>query len=293
MIHLSTRISWLHLVLFAAILLGGGSSLWAQDAYQGSPWGPEVIRPLPDPNQIETLQEELPAVNTDEILVGPEIEPPPKIWDFSLEFGLSGTEGNSETFNYRLGTHLKRKLSGSVFTLDLNYKRDTANGAETANRAFLEGRQEWEIVDSPWSVYLHGTFEYDEFRAFDSRISLDTGLGYTFFESDAASLKGRFGAGASREIGGPDDSYVPEAVFGLAYEREISDRQRFNAGIDYFPSWEDYNDFRANSRVGWEFILDEASNLSLKIGAISRYDSTPNGARRNDVDYSTTLIWKY
>ena len=290
--YLSRKFIGLYVVLLAVMLATGASSVWAQDAVQESPWGPPNIRPLPNPNNYQNL-EELPFVNTDELLVGPEPVPPPKNWDFSLEWGLSGTNGNSETFNFRTGSHIKRTVPGTVFTLDLDYKRDSANSFETANRAFVEGRNDWEFDDSPWTCFLHSTFEYDEFKAYDSRVAMDAGFGYAFFDNNAASLKGRLGAGVSREIGGPDNSYVPEAVFGLAYEREVSDRQRFSAGVDYFPSWEDYNDFRANSRISWEFILDEASNLSLKIAATDRYDSTPNGARRNDVDYSTLLIWKY
>ena len=28
----------------------------------------------------------------------------------------------------------------------------------------------------------------------------------------------------------------------------------------------------------WEILLDEETNLSLKLGAVDRYDSTPNGS---------------
>ena len=32
-------------------------------------------------------------------------------------------------------------------------------------------------------------------------------------------------------------------------------------------------------------------DLSIKLNVIDRYDSTPNGARPNDVDYALVLIW--
>ena len=43
--------------------------------------------------------------------------------------------------------------------------------------------------------------------------------------------------------------------------------------------------------ISWELVLDDVNNLSLKVGVIDRYDSTPNGAEPNDVDYSVLLLW--
>ena len=40
-------------------------------------------------------------------------------------------------------------------------------------------------------------------------------------------------------------------------------------------------------------VLDEANNLSLKLGVIDRYDSTPSGAKYNDIDYSLLLLWAF
>ena len=45
--------------------------------------------------------------------------------------------------------------------------------------------------------------------------------------------------------------------------------------------------------AGWEIALCKAWGLSLKLSVIDRYDSTPQGARPNDLDYSTLLIWVF
>jgi hypothetical protein len=39
--------------------------------------------------------------------------------------------------------------------------------------------------------------------------------------------------------------------------------------------------------------LSKVWGLSLKLSVIDRYDSTPQGARPNDLDYSTLLIWVF
>ena len=97
---------------------------------------------------------------------------------------------------------------------------------------------------------------------------------------------------SEREFGGIDDEWVPEANFGADFEHCLTKRQKLKLTTDYYPSWEDSDNFRLVSNANWEILLDEATNLSLKIGAVDRYDSTPNGLQHNDIDYYVTLLWK-
>jgi len=227
----------------------------------------------------------------EEIIAPP--PPPARIWEGSVELGLDGAEGNTRTFNFKFGVDAKRKTDGTILTLDLDYRKKTDRSRETANRAFLDWRHEWLMRDSPWTCFVHGTVDYDEFQAFDVRITTDIGLGYQFIETDQTTFSGRIGSGFSHEIGGPDNSYVPEAVFGLDYERKLTDRQKFTMKVDYMPDVTAFNDFRLHTRAGWEMLIDRQMNLSLKLGVLDRYDSTPNGAKPNDLDYTAVLLWKF
>lgn len=219
--------------------------------------------------------------------------PPPKIWEGSFELGINGSEGNSQTFNSRFGADLKRESQYHVLSADFDYRRDSNNSIETANRAFLDWKAERLFQESPWTWFVHGTLDYDEFQAFDLRIAVDTGLGYRIIETDTLSLSSRFGGGFSHEIGGPDDSYVPEMVFGLDLDYQLTERQKITAKADYTPDVTNFGDFRLISDVGWQILLDEEMNLSLKASMLDRYDSTPNGARPNDLDYALTLLWSF
>jgi putative salt-induced outer membrane protein YdiY len=143
-----------------------------------------------------------------------------------------------------------------------------------------------------WSAFTRSQLEYDQFKAFDLRVGLNAGLAYKLVETESTNWKTRFGAGASREFGGPDDFWKPEAVFGFDLKYQLTKRQTLETTVDYFPTWEDFSDYRLVTNSGWQVVLDEASNLSLKIGVIDRYDSTPNGRRPNDIDYSILLLWK-
>lgn len=219
--------------------------------------------------------------------------PPPKLWEGSVELGLDGSQGNSQTFNLRFGANLKRKSKYHVLSADLDYHKNSNDSVETANRAFLDWRYERLFDPSPWTWYVHGTVDYDEFKAFDVRVSVDTGVGYQLIKTEATSFLGRFGGGFSREIGGPDDRYVPELVFGMEFEHQLTKRQKLTAKADYMPDVTDFDNFRLTGEFGWQVLLDEAMNLSLKASLLDRYDSTPDGAKPNDLDYALTLLWSY
>ena len=222
-----------------------------------------------------------------------EPEPPPDLWEGSFELGLNGTEGNTRTFNFRFGLDAKRKTARDVFSVDLDYNKKTNGSRETANRAYFDWRYEWLIEDSAWTLFIHGTDDYDEFRPYDVRVTLDAGVGRKFIDNKRTSFLGRFGAGVAREIGGVDDDYVPELNLGLDLSHKISKRQKLTATAEYMPEVADFSDCRVNSKLSWEVLLDEEANLSLKVSIRDRYDSTPGNAEPNDIDYSTVLLWSF
>ena len=215
----------------------------------------------------------------------------PTPWDIGFELGINGAEGINEAFSFRTGGHLRRETDFWKFDTSLVYNRNNANGVETQNNALLDVRVDRKLGDSKWSLYFLNQELYDEFQAFDLRVSGNTGLGYQFIDWEHVDLVGRFGLGASREFGGPDDSTAFEALFGLEYDHELSKSQRLYAKADYFPEWEDFSRFRVVTDVGWEIDLDRPGNMSLKLSVIDRYDSTPNGAEPNEVNYSVLLVW--
>ena len=55
----------------------------------------------------------------------------------------------------------------------------------------------------------------------------------------------------------------------------------------------DVSDYRITTQIAWEIVIDEVNNLSLKISALDRYDSTPSGGTPNALDYAATLLWSF
>lgn len=216
----------------------------------------------------------------------------PVEWDRSFELGLTNTTGNSETFNLQAGGKLKRKTERNVFDSSIRYVKTESGSVETANQALLNVRDKMPLVDTPWNVFVQGSAEYDEFRAFDLRWASHAGVGYHFFDTDILELATRFGSGVSQEVGGPNDRYSVEASLGGDIVWEPSDRQKLSATVDYFPEWGDFGDYRLVADAGWEVVLDHDHGLSMKLSVVDRYDSTPEGRRPNDLNTAVLLIWK-
>ena len=214
-------------------------------------------------------------------------------WEGNVELGLSGTEGNSQTFNVRFGLTAKHKTDHLIQSLQLTSIQKSADGVTTANTALIDGKLEWPMPASKWNYYIHGLTEHDQFKAFDYRVSGDTGLGYEFINSDLTTLTSRGGISASQEIGGPDDELKPELAFGGEFKHKFNATHSISGKVDYFPHVTEFGDFRLNSQAAWEIALSSAWGLSLKLSVIDRYDSTPEGARPNDLDYSTLVIWQF
>ena len=215
----------------------------------------------------------------------------PDPWEGHVELGLNGSQGNNDVLSMRAGGHLKRETKRWKFDSDLQYNKNVANSIETQNDAKLDVRLDRILGDSPWTLFFLNNVIYDEFQAFDLQLSLTGGVGYQIFDTETLDLLGRFGAGTTREFGGPDNEWAPNALFGLDYEHRITKTQRLVATVDYYPEFDDFTRYRVVTDAGWEIDLDKPENVSLKFSIVDRYDSTPNGRDPNNFDYAMLLIW--
>lgn len=237
--------------------------------------------PPPPPEKIKAMQAWDKAKNN------------PKLWEGRVELGVNGSGGNSDRFATRYGAKIKRQTRRTTFTADLLYSQSSANGTTNEDKLLAESRSEWRLWETPWHYFGHGTADYDQFTAYGVRLAADTGLGYQYVDTGWTQFKGRAGVGFSQEFDSPDERFIPEAVVGMSFEHRLTPRQKLIATGDLFPDVTDVQEFRIRSNASWEIKIDPPARLSLRLGLIERYDSTPNGKRKNDLDYSTLIVWEF
>ena len=266
--------------------------------------GPVLSEPLPAPAEVvvEPPSEPLPpatleATPLEEVIMPPSWYQPvywlgPGPWDSAIELGLNGSSGTSDTLSFRTGGYFKGKTDVRKVDFSLYYNSTMSEGIQTQNNALLSGRHDWLLGDSPWSIYLLSQLFYDEFQAYDLDFNANSGIGYQWLDTERLKLGTQIGAGASREFGGPDDRWAPEAQVGFDYEQLVFAANKLTAGVDYFPEFEHFGRYRILSEVGWEVALSAPQNLSLKFAATDRYDADPHGAKPHIVNYSVLLLWK-
>jgi len=278
------------------------STPWPQPALAESSVLPGDTLPIPAAAEEETAEAAASTVAPEDLIVEEDqesnwyqprhwIDPLP--WNTGLELGLNGSSGTSESFSIRTGGYIKRESRFSKLDLSTYHNRTTTGGQSTQNNAQFDVRNDWLLdEESPWTLFGSGNVFYDEFQSFDLQTNANTGVGYRFVHDPDLGLIGRVGAGTSREFGGPDDRWVPESLFGFEYNQQLSQTQKFYGKLDYFPEWQEFGEFRLVADAGWEIELVQPSNLSLKISANDRYDSTPNGAEPHLLNYSVLLLLK-
>jgi hypothetical protein len=219
---------------------------------------------------------------------------PTKIWDGSFDLGLDGSEGNSDTLNVHCGFHANRKTESNILTFSADYLKQSADSVTTTDRLFSEGRFEWLFHDSRWSWYVHETLEYDEVAPVNDRDTADAGFGYRLIKIDTTTLVTRFGGGYSNEYHGPEIGEIyPELVLSVQLEHQISKRQKILGLVEYAPEVTNFERYRLRIQAAWELLLDEEKKLSLRLGALDLYNSVPDGAQPNDLDYALMVMWKF
>ncbi|MFO0935188.1 MAG: DUF481 domain-containing protein [Gemmataceae bacterium] len=219
--------------------------------------------------------------------------PPPKEWSGNVETGFNGQSGNTNVTNFRQGIHAQRKTSDNFFMTDLLYNFSKQEGVTTQNQALFNARDEVLFANSPWSIFGATNIEWDEFKAYDLLVGVYGGLGYTAVDDGQTLFKLRAGAGAVKRFGGPDDRWIPEALFGFDFNRKFTDTQSFISSLDYYPRLDQWGQYRVRARAAYEIIVDKKMGMAIRLGVQTRYDSDPGPAKRLDVNYFATLGFNF
>ncbi len=214
-------------------------------------------------------------------------------WDKHFELGLTGTDGNTQTSNVRVGFSALREDGEQRTKLGMNHFRAEDDGVLTRNEAAGEVTQDWLMPGSPWFKFANGKLEYDQFKDWETRASGFFGVGKQILDTDKHNLIGRVGGGGSYEFDSINE-FVPEAMLGLEWVYAINDHQTLTGYVTVFPDLDEFGESRTLAGGAWTIKIDQADGLSLKLGIDNEYESRTEGsAMHNDVKYYGSLVFDF
>ena len=255
-----------------------------------------------EPGPIEPPAEQEPVVlPPDEVMAKspePELEVAPKpapkpSWDGSLEMGVSGSEGNTEMQRGRLVFDAKRKTEHETLDLRLRFQAAQTRGDTSENRFFARAKNEWATSSTDWRVFLEGSAERDQFQDFNWRLTGNSGFAFDAIKGDRTTMTLRAGLGGSTEFGSSRDGVFPEGTLAYELRHRINKNMSLTTNGEVILDFNDTGEYRTRVNAALDTNLDETGAWKLRIGVEDRYETNTTRAKRNDLDYFVSLVYRF
>ncbi|MDX1564683.1 MAG: DUF481 domain-containing protein [Phycisphaeraceae bacterium] len=217
--------------------------------------------------------------------------PPPPAWSQRLEFGITGSKGNTDEFNLYASYRANYVDEEQRVSADASYFLNKSSGVTTKN-AFTAGvLKDWLLPESRWFYFAQTRFDIDKFEQYDWRLAASAGLGYDWIKEENLRVTLRVGAGIAKEQGSVDDSIRPEGLLGGEFDWKISKHQTLVGAVTYYPDLEELREFRAVGTLEWVVRFADMKGVSFKLGLKDEYESSVDpGILHNDLTYYAVLV---
>ncbi|MAI80129.1 MAG: hypothetical protein CL917_14370 [Deltaproteobacteria bacterium] len=231
--------------------------------------------------------------------IKPPAEPNPGIfgtsfmkgWSRNFGAGFSGSSGNSTdaSFNAALAASRSAKDFRGNFTSAFFFA--STEGTRNSNEFFANYKHEFLLGKSGFFIFLQGRYQYDQFQAWENRISSSTGLGYDIYETDKIFLTGEIGFGFSRTWGN-ERQWRPEGVVGMTFSWKPLKGHELQLNATYYPDFDDLPEFRLLANAAYIVGITQIEGLSLQVGTKNEYDSKQPGDN-NNLKYYGNLVYDF
>jgi putative salt-induced outer membrane protein YdiY len=235
-------------------------------------------------DSIQNMVDEAPAASP----------PAPPAWSQRLEFGVNGSEGNTQEFNLYSSYRAKYVDDDERINLDASFFLNKSDSTTTKEEFTVGILKDWLLPDSDWFYFAQARFDSDKFAHYDRRIAASAGIGYDWIKEENLRVTLRGGLGAARESGSNDNSIQPEGQLGGEFEWKISKHQSLNGSVNYYPDLEEPREFRAVGLLEWTIRFADAEGVAFKLGIKDEYESSViPGIKHNDLNYFAALAFDF
>ena len=211
-------------------------------------------------------------------------------WSRTLDVGLNGRQGNSETASVTAGLELnyEDEFKRWVFQGRAFYARDE-DGTDDNNGRFSLRRDHF-FSGSPWFAFGSVSYAYDQFESWRHRIVTSTGPGYQLVRKQVHELDLRLGATYTREFGERDTNGA-DIMLAFDYLWKPAGRYTFTLTNQLFTEVQpDGGEFRNLTVADWEVQVLAEPALSLNVGVENEYETkVEEDDKKNDLKYYVSV----
>ena len=209
-------------------------------------------------------------------------------WESAMNAGANLTRGNSETSGYSAGWTARHTNRVDQLSLELDgaYGKTTGETTTENLRASVDYRK---VLKDSLYGYLNASFLYDRIAQVDTRLVVGPGPGITLVDGGGWVLGLEVGVAYITESLGNDAPETDDVALRVAQycTRTLNPTATVWQKLEYMPLFNRLEDYLLNVEIGIESLV--AGDLSLRIVASDRYDSTPATAEKNDLALTAGL----
>jgi putative salt-induced outer membrane protein YdiY len=219
---------------------------------------------------------------------------PPEGLSGSAGFGLSLTQGNSETINLSATVDsIYDPKTNNVMKWNALFLRGKQNGVLTVNRVSATFRDESTLNGR---TYVFGQVDtlHDTFKRIDYLIAPGVGLGYKILNSMQSQLTLDAGAGAVIE---QDAGVVARGAISLTvsqkWVQQLTDTTTLRQAAAALLKTNNFSDGLYTFQVGVSAKMSTRFQLAIDVLDTYKHQPLDPGTRPNDVAIVTSIVAKY
>jgi putative salt-induced outer membrane protein YdiY len=230
--------------------------------------------------------------------IKPEAPPPePDDWKFKAELGATGSSGNVDQSALHAAVSAVLDNDARRLKAEVGHSSAETEDVKTQDKTFAEATHDWKFKGSPWSLFVTGRMDWDEFQDWDRRATLGVGAGYALSDTDELKARLRLGFAETREWGASDDDnnrWRPEALLGAEASWKLNETNSIDGKVTYYRDLRETSEWRAIGALSWSVKLAKESPLSLKFGVEDEYDTHRDAPfEKNDFRYFAALVAEF
>ncbi len=220
-------------------------------------------------------------------------------WKRTLAFNYTFSRGNADISDLNVSGNFVRTYEDGRFIIGGLLRRGIKNGKNFAGlfTSNLRYERRLDVNSMPQrhlSFFAEAGYERDEMKRLDHRFVWNGGLLIPLLKSEAQELGIDLGGGLTHE------EYVTglrrtlgEGVLRLTSEQKVLGSARFRQQISAFPDFAEMGRYRFHVDLSLRAPLTKA--LSLRIGALNRFDNRPQeqNVKRNDFSLMSGLAVEF